>query len=104
KQKLDYDILEHIWQHSGEAIFTIAYDGSVLNANPAFQQLLGWNLEEIQGIALPPFIADMTRAEQVAFLQRLKDGENFPFKIVERTHKDGTELTILASYHVLKQD
>src|SRR5699024_2531242 len=39
-----------------------------------------------------------------AFLQTLKDGENFPFEIVERKHKDGTELTILASYHVLNQD
>lgn len=103
-QKLDHHILEHIWEHSSEAIFTIGYDGSVINANPAFQQLLGWDLVELQGIALPPFINDMNRTEQVAFLQKLKDGNNFPFEIVDRKHKDGTELTILASYHVLKQD
>lgn len=104
KQKLDYDILDHIWHYSSEAIFTIGYDGSVLHANPAFQHLLGWSLDEIRGIPLPPFIADMTRIEQVAFLKRLENGENFPFEIVERKHKDGTELTMLASYHVLNQD
>lgn len=103
EHKLDYGILEHIWEHSSEAIFTIGYDGSVINANPAFQQLLGWNLTELQGIALPPFIADMNRSEQVAFLEQIKKGESFPFKIVQRRHKDGTDLTILASYHVLRQ-
>lgn len=102
--KLDYGILSHIWEHSSEAIFTIGYDGSVIDANPAFEQLLGWDLQELRGVALPPFIADMNRSEQVSLLNQFKKGINFPFEIVQRKHKDGTELTILASYHVLNQD
>lgn len=99
--ELNYKILKHLWQYSNEAIFTIGYDGAVLDANPAFLRLLGWNLEELANMALPPFIADMNKQEHRQFLQQIKDGNHFPFEIRKRIHKDGTELSVLASYHAL---
>lgn len=102
-QALNNNILKHLWEHSQEAIFTIAYDGAVLQANPAFEQLLGWHLGELRGIAYPPFLEDMTRTEQGQFLAQLKKGKDFPFEIRKRRQKDGSVLSILASYHAVNE-
>ncbi|WNS75735.1 PAS domain-containing protein [Bacillus sp. DTU_2020_1000418_1_SI_GHA_SEK_038] len=53
------NILDLIWSNSTDAIFALDYDGSVIDANPAFQNMLGWNTEELYGIAFPPFIVNM---------------------------------------------
>lgn len=97
------DILKFLWDNSGEAIFILGHDGAVLNGNPAFQQLLGYKLEELHDISFPPFIANMTSIEHEQFLKQLKQGEDFPFEIIERIHKDGTKLSILASYHPINK-
>ncbi|MEH7523068.1 sensor domain-containing diguanylate cyclase [Bacillus sp. JJ1503] len=92
------NILDLIWSNSTDAIFVLNYDGSVIDANPAFQNMLGWNTEELNGIAFPPFIANMTKEEHQALISQLKDGQNFPYMIVKRRDKDGAMLDILASY------
>jgi len=92
------DVLALIWNNTTDAIFTIDKYGAVIDANPAFENMLGWNVEEIKGMSYPPFLANMSREEQQNLLKKLKNGENLPYEIGERKHMDGSMLGILASY------
>ena len=92
------NVLDLIWNNTTDAIFALDYHGAVIDANPAFHNMLGWETEELNGIAFPPFIINMTKEKQRILLSQLKNGQNFPYEIVKRRHKDGTPLDILASY------
>ncbi|QGS67892.1 PAS domain S-box protein [Oceanobacillus sp. 143] len=52
----NYNVLDLIWNNTTDAIFTLGHDGSVMNANPAFEDMLGWKIDELKGIAYPSFI------------------------------------------------
>nr|WP_249317179.1 sensor domain-containing diguanylate cyclase [Bacillus sp. FJAT-50079] len=92
------NVLDLIWNNTTDAIFAIDYHGAVIDANPAFQNMLGWQTEELNRIAFPSFIVHMTKEEHQTFLSQLKKGQSFPYQIVKRKHKDGMLLDILASY------
>ena len=91
-------VLDLIWNNTTDAIFALDHHGSVIDANPTFQTMLGWETEELNSIAFPPFIVNMTKEEHHTLLCQLKSGQNFPYEIVKRRHKDGALLDILASY------
>lgn len=103
KSLIDTNVLELIWDNTTDGIFTIGYTGAIINANPALENLLGWKVEEIKGIAFPPFFSNMTKEEQLRLIQKLQDGQNLPYEIMKRKHKDGTELDILASYRAINK-
>ena len=39
--------LELVWNHSTDAILMIGQDGSIIQANPAVEDLFGWKKEEM---------------------------------------------------------
>ncbi|WP_010094954.1 diguanylate cyclase domain-containing protein [Ornithinibacillus scapharcae] len=103
-KEIDDNILGLIWNNTTDAIFILGQNGSVLYGNPAFVDMLGWNLDDIRNIDFPPFIADMTREEHEIFIKQLKEGKEFPYTVVKRKNKQGEELDILASYRVINNE
>ncbi|UOQ48221.1 diguanylate cyclase [Gracilibacillus caseinilyticus] len=93
-----YNILDLIWTNTTDAIFAIDYRGAVIDANPVFNHMLGWELEELHDITFPPFITNMTEEEHQSLLSNLKDGQDFPYEVAKRRSKHDLMLDILASY------
>lgn len=101
---IDDHVLKLIWNNSTDAILVIGHSGAIINGNPAFQNMLGWELVELESMEFPPFIMEMTKQEHETFIHQLKEGHNFPYKIVKRRGKDGSILDILASYWSVNND
>ena len=87
-----------IWNNTTDAIFTIGHDGAIIDANPAFVELFGWDVEELKGLSFPPFFSHITKEEHQEMLQHLREGQDYPYVVSKRRHKDGTVLDIIASY------
>jgi len=87
-----------IWNNTTDAIFTIGHDGAIIDANPAFEDLFGWNIEEIRGLSFPPFFSHITKEEHQEILQYFREEQDHPYVVSKRKHKDGTMLDIIASY------
>ncbi|MBU8878986.1 PAS domain S-box protein [Bacillus sp. FJAT-29790] len=49
KSVRDIQVFDLIWNNTTDAIFTIGQDGAIIDANPAFEALFGWNVEELKG-------------------------------------------------------
>jgi diguanylate cyclase (GGDEF)-like protein/PAS domain S-box-containing protein len=99
------DELELIWNNTNDAIFTIGYDGAVIQANPAFAEILGWSLQEVEGFQRPPFfIEEFSQEDHDKQLELFRIGESLPYFETKRKRKDGTEIEILASYRAVHKD
>ena len=96
--KSDTPLFDLIWNNATDAIFTIGHDGSIMDANPAFEALFGWNIEELKGFSFPPFFSHITKEEQKELLKHFREGQDYPYVLSKRKHKDGTVLDIIASY------
>ncbi|WP_246197132.1 diguanylate cyclase domain-containing protein [Cytobacillus depressus] len=94
----DIQVFDLIWNNTADAIFTIGHDGAIIDANPAFEALFGWNVEEIKGLSFPPFFSHITKEEHQEILLQLRKGKKFPYVVSKRKHKDGIVLDIIASY------
>ena len=98
KSVRDTRVFDLIWNNTTDAIFTIGHDGSIIDANPAFEDLFGWKVEELKGLSFPPFFSHITKEEQQEILQHFRERKDYPYVLSKRKHKDGTELDIIASY------
>ncbi|WP_313894243.1 sensor domain-containing diguanylate cyclase [Psychrobacillus sp.] len=93
-----------IWENTNDAIFMLRKDGSIIQANPALYEILGWRLEEVEGlIKIPFFMDDFTSKEHEKQLELLKSGESIPYFETKRKHKDGTIKDVLASYRAVNK-
>lgn len=101
KKDTDFNVLDLVWNNTTDAIFTIGHDGSIMSANPTFENMLGWSIEDLKGIAFPPFLSDMTMEEHQEHLDQLRAGKDFPYSIMKRKGKDGKMLNMLASYRAI---
>ncbi|WP_373408528.1 PAS domain S-box protein [Bacillus sp. OV166] len=61
----------------------------MLQANPTFTDLLGWSIEELKGLTLPPSLHNMTKEQHDAFLNKLRDGENVNYSLTKEDAKMG---------------
>lgn len=99
------DEIQIIWNHTHDAIFTIGYNGAVLNANRAFTELLGFELNEVLGIDRPQFFTEEFTVEQHhRQLQELKNGKDTPYYETTRKTKDGEIIHVLASYRAVNKN
>jgi diguanylate cyclase (GGDEF)-like protein/PAS domain S-box-containing protein len=99
--KIGEEAFELIWENTNDAIFLMGQDGAILQANPTFTDLLGWTIEELKGLTLPPSLHNMKKEQHDAFLNKLRDGENVNYSLTKRRCKDGEILDILATYHAI---
>lgn len=102
---MDPVILDLIWNNMTDAVFTIGYQGEIINVNSAFEQMFGWSASELRGA---PFLSTLTnitdKVQEDDFLQQLGSGYNFPDKIMKRKKKDGTYLEVLSSYLTINRN
>lgn len=94
-----------IWENTNDAIFILRNDGAIIQANPALTEILGWTLEEIEGIArVPFFLNDFTPEDHEVMLNRLRSGASISYFETKRKHKNGTVKDILASYRAINRE
>jgi diguanylate cyclase (GGDEF)-like protein/PAS domain S-box-containing protein len=101
--KIGEEAFELIWENTNDAIFLIGQDGAILHANPTFTDILGWTIEELKGLTLPPSLHNMTKEQHDAFLNKLRDGENVNYSLTKRRCKAGEILDILATYRAINK-
>ena len=94
-------VFDLIWNNTTDAIFTIGHDGAIMDANPAFEALFGWDIEEIKGLSFPPIFSHITKEEHQEILQNFREGQDYPYVVSKRKHKDGLVLDIIASYRAI---
>ncbi|MBP5856791.1 PAS domain-containing methyl-accepting chemotaxis protein [Marivibrio halodurans] len=83
-----------------QAIIEFEPDGTILDANPSFLELMGYRLEEIQGRHHRMFVdpEEQESADYADFWSRLARGET-QARIFKRLAKSGAEVWIQASYN-----
>lgn len=93
-----------IWENTNDAIFMLQTDGSIIQANPAFTDILGWTIEEVEDLSRIPFFMDnFTQEEHETQLDILRSGTSIPYFETKRKHKNGTIKDILASYRSINK-
>ena len=83
-----------------QAVIQFGLDGIILDANPNFLTLMGYDLADVLGRHHSMFVDGETRntPEYQAFWQRLRKGEYFSAEF-KRVTKDGREVWLQASYN-----
>gem|GEM_PF-1740472 len=93
-----------IWENTNDAIFILQTDSSIIQANPAFTDILGWTIEEVEDLSrIPFFMDDFTQEEHEVHLNILRSGTSIPYFETKRKHKNGTIKDILASYRAINK-
>ena len=90
KEYYTYAIHESFYDDNGHVIFI----------NPAFTGTFGWNLEELEGKALP-FVPEERRAETHRIVNEVREHKNLTRHVTQRLTKDGKILDVVlwvASY------
>jgi methyl-accepting chemotaxis protein len=106
--KANRAVQEHVFQleaivaaiHRSQAVIEFTLDGTILDANENFLQVLGYRLDEVKGRQHSLFV-DPTFATSEAyqeFWRRLRSGE-FLAQKYERVGKGGKRVVIEASYN-----
>lgn len=91
-----------VWDHASDAIFFMNEDGSIYRVNRAFEEMLGYSEDEIQGVLIPPFFTGHNQEKHEAFLAKLFSGHAFENMKRQRVCKDGRVIDVLASYRPVK--
>jgi methyl-accepting chemotaxis protein len=89
--------------NEAESIIEFALDGTILNANNNFLNLLGYQLSEIKGKHHRIFMTDVDahKPEYAEFWQKLSRGENQNGEF-KRTSKTGKDVWVHGSYAVAR--
>ncbi len=89
----DKQYFEAVMRTSPVAIVTLDLDENIVAANPAFEKLFGYPLDEVLGHNLDALITTPEqRAEAVAYTQQARDGVTHG--ITKRRRKDGSLLDV----------
>lgn len=95
QEKVYNNLLEAISQSN--AIIEFAKDGTILNLNTRFAEMMGYSVEELIGQNHSVFLAEPQRDEYDLVWQKLAFGEPYAGKF-KRKSKDGSAIWIQASY------
>ncbi|WP_308639403.1 PAS domain S-box protein [Paenibacillus silvisoli] len=93
--------LESFIQHNADAIWMVNTEDTVLNVNPAFEQMFGWKAEEITGKRLP-LIPQFLKVSMHHIHGRIKAGETVVSLETIRQRKDGQLLNVEATLSPLR--
>lgn len=95
--------MELLWNCTSNAMFTIAQDGSILTANPAFESMLGWTMDDLMDKVVPPFFSNISKTRQDNHLKMFREGKSLDQLETQRIRKDGEVIDVLASYRPINQ-
>ncbi|MFB1081809.1 diguanylate cyclase domain-containing protein [Jeotgalibacillus sp. JSM ZJ347] len=91
-----------VWDHASDAIFFMNENGSVYRVNRAFEEMLGYQEDEVRDVLIPPFFTGHNQEKHEAFLASLFGGQAFENMERQRKCKDGSVIEVLASYRPVK--
>jgi PAS domain S-box-containing protein len=89
--------------HSVDAMTALDVDGTLVQANQAYQKLFGWSAEEIIGVKTPAATNEMRKA----FFRFVKDAQNgLPFRHKRgfMKHKDGSLRPVLVTWFAIRDE
>lgn len=86
--------LETLFHGAGDAIFLIAADGSIVEANARSTELFGYLLDELRGMHSIDLTAPEFRRDTHSRIERLIAGETFPIYRTELLHKTGERIAV----------
>ncbi|MDT8858752.1 PAS domain S-box protein [Alkalihalobacillus sp. MEB130] len=86
--------LQLIWNHTSDAIFTLDHKGLILHANPAFEMMFGWTLEELKG----QHVSAIFENAESQYANIVMNGKNVLNQVVRKRRKDGTSIDVIGSY------
>ncbi|WP_243459213.1 sensor domain-containing protein [Metabacillus bambusae] len=92
------ELLELVWNNTTDVIFMIDHYGAIVQANPTFEEMFDWKVEEIKQMSPPPINLEIQTKQLEGFLTRLREGEKFVNFETQRKRKDGTIIDVLATY------
>lgn len=90
--------LELVWNNTSDAIFMINQNGELLKGNPAFEEMLGWKVEELTKLSTSPIYPEFHLKQVEYFLEDLRSGQRIPSFQTQRMRKDGSLIDVVASY------
>ncbi len=85
-----------LFRHAGEGIFTMAPDGTLIEANHAIAALHGYPIEAMQGLHLRDFVSPGCAVLAADVILRVLAGESLTFE-AEHIHRDGHAFTVEVS-------
>lgn len=95
--------LELIWSNTSDAIFMIDQNGKYLKGNPAFEEMFGWKVEEMNSLLDASIYPDFQSKQVEAFLDDLRMGQRIPSFKTRRMHKDGSIIDVVATYRLVNK-
>ncbi|WLR49836.1 PAS domain S-box protein [Bacillus tianshenii] len=88
-----YEILSSLLTHSADAIAILSTDGIVKQVNPAFEELYGWELEELIDKRLP-FTEEEYENEINDLIVRVRNGETIRSYETTRTNRNNEKVHV----------
>lgn len=76
------------------ALVTMKLDNTIVDCNPAFEQLFGYPREEIQGAPLYPLVALPADLEESRTLIEVNASDDVVSEVGQRKHRDGTAMDV----------
>lgn len=90
--------LELVWNNTSDAIFMIDQSGKFLKGNPAFEEMLGWKVEDMNKLSNAPIYPEFHLKQIEYFLEDLRSGQKIPSFQTQRMCKDGSLIDVVATY------
>jgi len=95
--------LELVWNYTTDGICMIGYDGSILQANPAFEEMFGWETAGMTQLSLSCTYLKEQESHLEEILKRLRvKGELLLFD-TKRRRKDGIVIDVHATYRPINK-
>lgn len=95
--------LEVFWKNSTDPIFFIDTNGDILSVNPAFEATFEFSESEMvtgKGTIIPK----QMKADQLAIIKRIVEGETVTSHETVRITKSGKQLNIISSYSPVRNE
>ncbi|WP_071394055.1 PAS domain S-box protein [Bacillus tuaregi] len=95
--------LELVWNYTTDGICMIGFEGSILQANPAFEEMFGWNQMDKSEIALSSTYPKHQQHHIEELLIGLREKDELLQFETKRKRKDGTLIDVQATYRPIKK-
>ncbi len=95
--------LEVYWNHVSDAVFSIDYNGKILDVNPAYTRMFGFTTQDLKNHPIESIFTDESQPEQASNIEAMRKGQEiFNQQLVKKTN-DGRVINLLASYKPVNQ-
>ncbi len=102
EQRQTKELLESIFENSGDCIAVLTFDGKVNRVSPAAKDIYGWG-DEMIGVQFPTLPEDL-KDEMNHIIQEIKHGNQVIGLETRRIKKDRREISVSVTYSPLRDN